>query len=196
MSTSAESGTMMNEYAPRRVEVPTFPNASLMVASLAAGAWIGLKFPDIDQSTGLLLHRSIVTHGPIAPLALYLVAQNARHLSVRLFTMYLCLGFVVHMAFDLFPAGWSGYALISIPLYGWLPGWVSIMWLTGSVFLCAYLAARLVRGLLQAALLAVGTVGLFIVAAPGERALIGPLLVVAASLGVGSAVSISKGTQE
>ena len=76
---------MINEDAPHRGELPTFPNAILIVASLVAGAWIGLKFPDIDQSTDLLLHRSIVTHGPLIPLALYLVAQNARHLSARLF---------------------------------------------------------------------------------------------------------------
>ena len=174
----------------------TFLNTSLAIASIVAGAWIGLKFPDIDQSIDLLLHRSIVTHGPLIPLVLYLVAHDARHPSTRLFTMYVCLGFVVHMAFDLFPAGWSGYALISIPLYGWLPGWVSIMWLAGSVLLCAYLAARLVRGLPQAALLAIGTVGIFMVAAPGERAVVGPLLVVAASLAVGSTLSIFRDTED
>ena len=171
-------------------------NTLLAIASIVAGAWIGLKFPDIDQSIDFLLHRSIVTHGPLIPLALYLVAQNARHLSARLFPMYVCLGFVVHMAFDLFPAGWSGYALISIPLHGWLPGWVSIVWLAGSVFSCAYLAARLARGLLQVALLAIGTAGIFIVAAPGERAVVGPLLVVAASLAIGSAVSMFRDTED
>lgn len=176
--------------------MPTSLNILLIPTSLVAGAWIGLKFPDIDQSTDFLLHRSIVTHGPLIPLVVYSVGQNARHLSVRLFPMYLCLGFVVHMAFDLFPAGWSGYALISIPLYGWLPGWVSILWLAGSVLLCAYLAARLVRGLPQAVLLAIGTVGIFMVAAPGERAVIGPLLVVAASLAIGSAVSIFRDAED
>ena len=157
---------------------------------------MGLKFPDIDQSIDLLLHRSIVTHSPFIPLVLYLVARNARYLPARLFPMYLCLGFVVHMAFDLFPAGWSGYALISLPLYGWLPGWVSILWLAGSVLLCAYLAARLVRGLLQAVLLAIGTVGIFVVAAPGERAVVGPLLVVVVSLAIGSAVSMFRDTED
>jgi len=174
----------------------TFLNILLITVSLVAAAWMGLKFPDVDQSTDFLLHRSIITHGPLIPLSLYLVAQNARHLAVRLFLMYLCLGFVVHMAFDLFPAGWSGYALVSIPLYGWLPGWVSILWLAGSVFLCAYLAARLARGILQAALLAIGTAGIFMMAAPGERAVVGPLLVVAASLAIGSAVSIFRDTED
>ncbi len=174
----------------------TFPNILWTTVALMAGAWIGLKFPDIDQSTDLLLHRSIFTHGPLIPLVLYLAGQNARHPSARLFPMYLCLGFVVHMAFDLFPAGWSGYALISIPLYGWLPGWASIVWLAGSVFSCAYLAARLAQGLLQVALLAIGTAAIFVVAVPGERAVIGPLLVVAASLAIGSAVSMFRGTKD
>ena len=104
--------------------------------------------------------------------------------------MYFCLGFVVHMAFDLFPAEWSGYALVSIPAYGRIPAWASVLWLTGSSLLCAYWAVRLTRGLLEAALLAGGTVSIFIVAAPGERAVVGPLLVVATAMAVGLAVSL------
>ena len=166
------------------------------IAALVAGAWIGLKFPDVDQRTDLLLHRSIVTHGPLIPLVLFLVLRNVRHHPARLFPMYLSLGFVVHMGFDLFSAGWSRHALISIPVYGWLPGWVSILWLAGSVLLCAYWAARLARGLWEAALLAVATVGIFIVAAPGESAVFGPLLVVAASVVIGSAVSLFRDTED
>ena len=98
------------------------------------------------------------------------------------------------MAFDLFPAGWSGYALVSIPTYGWIPAWASVLWLTGSS--CAYWAARLTRGLLEAALLAGGTVSIFIAAAPGERAVVGPLLVVAAAMAVGLAVSLFRYREE
>ena len=166
------------------------------IAALVAGAWLGLKFPDVDQRTDLLVHRSIVTHGPLIPLVLFLVLRNVRRPPIRLFPMYVCLGFVVHMGFDLFPAGWSGHALISIPVYGWLPGWVSILWLAGSVLLCAYWAARLARGLWESALLTVATVGIFIVAVPGESAVIGPLLVVAASLAIGSAVSLFRYTED
>ena len=35
----------------------------LSLVAVVAGAWIGLKFPDVDQRTDLLLHRSIITHG-------------------------------------------------------------------------------------------------------------------------------------
>ena len=110
--------------------------------------------------------------------------------------MYVCLGFVVHMGFDLFPSGWSGCSLISIPVYGWHPGWVSILWLAGSTLLCAYWAALLAQGLLEAVLLAIGTVGIFMVTVRGEGQVIGPLLVVAASLAIGSAVSLFRDTDD
>ena len=35
--------------------------------------------------------------------------------------MGVCIAFSVHHAFDLFPTEWTGYALISIPFYGWTP---------------------------------------------------------------------------
>jgi hypothetical protein len=35
-----------------------------LVVGLAVGNW----FPDVDQKTDLLVHRSIVTHGPLPPL--------------------------------------------------------------------------------------------------------------------------------
>ena len=117
------------------------------VVAIAVGAWFGLKFPDFYQRTDLLLHRTIITHGPLVPLVLFLLLRNARHGSARLFPMFVCLGFVVHLAFDLFPARWTGYALISVPIYGWLPGWVSISWMAGSVLTCAYYAIRLANGL-------------------------------------------------
>ena len=166
------------------------------ITALAVGAWAGLKFPDVDQRVDFLLHRSIITHGPLIPLFLFLAVRNVRHSWAHLFAMYLCLGFVVHMAFDLFPAGWSGYALVSIPTYGWIPAWASVLWLTGSSLLCAYWAARLTRGLLEAALLAGGTVSIFIAAAPGEGAVVGPLLVVAAAMAVGLAVSLFRYREE
>ena len=166
------------------------------ITALAVGAWAGLKFPDVDQRVDFLLHRSIITHGPLLPLFLFLALRNVRRSWARLFPMYLCLGFVVHMAFDLFPAGWSGYALVSIPTYGWIPAWASVLWLTGSSLLCAYWAARLTRGLREAALLAGGTVSIFIAAAPGERAFVGPLIVVAAAMAVGLAVSLFRDREE
>ena len=159
------------------------------------GAWLGLKLPDVDQRTDLLLHRSLVTHGPLIPLVVYLVLRNARCPSVRMLPMFLCLGFVVHLAFDLFPRAWSGYPLISIPAYGWLPAVVSIVWIAGSALLCAYWATRLVSGLLESAVLLIGALGIFAYAAPGEASVIGPLTAVLGSLAIGAAASLFLGTE-
>ena len=166
------------------------------IAVLVAGAWAGLELPDCDQRIDLLLHRSIVTHGPLIPLCLFWTLKDVRYSWVRLFVMYVCLGFMVHMAFDLFPARWSGYALISIPLYGRIPAWASVLWLAGTSLLSAYLAARLARRFEEATLLAVGAVAIFVAAAPGERVVVGPLLVVAASLTIGSAARRFRNSEE
>ena len=160
--------------------------AAWCAGALAAGAWIGLRFPDVDQRVDFLLHRSFITHGPLLPL----LVRRARRLAFRIFPMFLCRGFMVHLAFDLFPRGWSGYALISIPVYGWLPSVVSVLWIASSALLCAYWAARLARGLLESVIVVVGAAGISIVAVPGENSVIGPLTVVAAFLGTGGTVSL------
>jgi uncharacterized membrane protein YdjX (TVP38/TMEM64 family) len=41
--------------------------------ALLAGVMLGGWFPDFDQDTTVLVHRSIVTHGLFAPLVLYVV---------------------------------------------------------------------------------------------------------------------------
>jgi len=83
----------------------------LLGVGLAVGNW----FPDIDQDTGLLLHRSIVTHGPLVPLIAVAIAATSRTILLRWFALGLVVGFAVHLSFDLFPKGWSGFALISVP---------------------------------------------------------------------------------
>ena len=45
-----------------------------LVVGLAVGDW----FPDIDQKTSLLLHRSIVTHGPLVPLIVFAATSATR----------------------------------------------------------------------------------------------------------------------
>ena len=159
------------------------------LTALTAGAWLGLRLPDIDQHTGLLLHRSAITHGPLIPLIVFLVARNSRATPVRLFAMSLCLGSLVHLAFDLFPAGWSGYALISLPVYGWLPGGLSVAWVVSSTLLCAYWAVRLVREVYQFLLLLLGTAVIYFAAMLGENSRVGPLAVVAAAVALASTVA-------
>ena len=90
----------------------------LGLVALLGGLAIGNWFPDIDQKTGLLLHRSIVTHGPLVPIIVYAIASGTRSIQLRLFAMGLTLGVAIHLSFDLFPNAWSGFALISLPSYG------------------------------------------------------------------------------
>jgi len=47
-------------------------------AALAVGLAVGNWFPDVDQKTDLLVHRSIVTHGPLLPLIVVGVASVMR----------------------------------------------------------------------------------------------------------------------
>lgn len=158
----------------------------LSVFALISGALVGLKFPDIDQRVDFLLHRSVLTHGPLIPIVLFLIIKRAsknRPLSeqsgtVGLFTMFLSLGFGVHLAFDLFPRQWYKHALISIPGYGWTPAVVSWIWIAFSTIFCAVLAARLARGLAGVGLFLFGTVVIFVYALQGEASFVGPLATV------------------
>jgi hypothetical protein len=45
-----------------------------LVAGLAIGNWL----PDVDQKTDMLVHRSIVTHGPLLPIIVVGVASVMR----------------------------------------------------------------------------------------------------------------------
>ncbi len=135
------------------------------------GLVVGEQLPDVDQSTDLLLHRSIILHSPLVPVLLFMVATESRSVPLRRFAIGVSLGFAVHLAFDLFPRGWSGYALISLPVYGWTPAAFSKVWIALSTIVCAYLAAKLARGCLEAILFVIGVIGVFISAMPDEHTL-------------------------
>ena len=154
--------------------------AAALVA-LMLGLIAGERFPDIDQRTDLLLHRSVLTHGLLLPLALHALASRTQLRIVRWLVMGISLGVAVHLAFDLFPRAWQGYALISLPIYGWLPPAVSWGWIALSGCVCLYVAAKLVRNGLEAAVFTAGLVGVFAYAVPGEHALWRPMLATAAA---------------
>ena len=144
--------------------------------SFIAGILLGDRLPDIDQHTSHLVHRSIITHGPLVPFLLFLTASGRKSVPVRLFVMGLSAAFAVHLAFDLFPKAWTGFALIHIPEYGWTSPLASGAWIALSGFACVYMALRLVRNGLEGTALAVGLAGAFLYAAPGEDAMWRPLL--------------------
>mgnify|MGYP003317180597 CR=1 FL=1 len=60
--------------------------------TLVVGLWSGNWIPDFDHNTGLLLHRSIVTHGSIVPLTVVIIAASSRRLPVRWFALGLAVG--------------------------------------------------------------------------------------------------------
>ena len=143
-----------------------------LVAGLAVGNW----FPDIDQKTGLLLHRSIVTHGPLVPIIVFAAASGTRAIQLRWFALGLALGVAIHLSFDLFPNGWSGFALISVPSYGWTAPWFSWTWIALSTVACTYLALRLVRGGLDGSLFMLSLICAFGYIAVGEDAFWRPVV--------------------
>lgn len=158
------------------------------IALLALGAAIGLRLPDVDQSIGFLLHRSIITHGPILPLLVFALSLSANSLWRR-FGMGICLGIAVHLAFDLFPRAWQGYALVSIPVYGRTPPVVSWVCIAGVMFLCVFLAVKLARDVTDGVALVVGLIGSFGVAWPGENQVWLPLTALLISLAAAGVVA-------
>ena len=158
---------------------------------LLAGLAAGNGFPDIDQKTGLLLHRSIFTHGPLVPLIVFTAASVTRSIPPRWFALGISLGVAVHLSFDLFPKGWSGFALISVPGYGWTASWFSWTWIAFSAVLCTYLAVRLVRSSLDGSLFILSLICTFGYVAMGEDAFWRPViaLIVATAIALTPAAS-------
>ncbi len=148
---------------------------------VAVGLHYGIGMPDIDQRTNLLLHRSIITHSPLIPLILLILASRIG-LGLYSFAMGISIAFAVHHAFDLFPRGWAGAALISIPFYGWTPGLFSWIWIAFTMCACAYLAARLVQGWLDKVWYLFGFIYIFILTAPKEHTWFGPVVALAVAI--------------
>ena len=156
----------------------------LGLAALIAGLALGDWFPDIDQKTSLLLHRSIVTHGPLVPLIVFAVAAGTRSIPLRWFALGLTLGVAIHLSFDLFPSSWSGFALISVPSYGWTTSWFSWVWIAISTVASTYLALRLVRGVLDGGLFLLALVFAFGYIAVGEDALWRPIVALTVAIAI------------
>jgi len=147
----------------------------LAAAWLLLGLAVGLKLPDIDSRlpsllpTWLLLHRSILTHGMLVSLLLFRLARRRRGAapSLRLFAVGLSLAVAVHLCFDFFPRGWTGFALIHVPVYGRTTAAFSQTWLLLSIPACLYLGFLLVRNVLEL-LLGVGCLALSLLVSAAE----------------------------
>lgn len=127
------------------------------VVLLLFAMWVGVQLPDADLSwlrlRPLIFHRSLLTHGLILPLFLFLqfhtaIKGKANQKSdplARLGLLGFLIGTCVHLAFDYFPRGWHGTALIYVPLYGWISPLFSQAWIAVSILGGLYLDCRLLR---------------------------------------------------
>ena len=161
---------------------------SVIVAFFVVGAWLGSWFPDVDQKLRYLRHRSVVTHGFVMPAILLIGLGVARLERVDWFIAGFSVGIAVHLAFDLFPESWRGYALITIPGFGAMSKLVAMAWLTLSVFACLSIGVILAPG--QTGIICYGVV-MFLLYAQGvivqRERMIGPMLALVV-LGFGAAM--------
>lgn len=79
-----------------------------------AGYFIGFKFPDWDFKMKLK-HRNILTHSPLAVMAMIILFLKNPNEITRFFIAGFSLGMAIHFIFDLFPKKWTGGALIQFP---------------------------------------------------------------------------------
>ena len=109
---------------------------------------LGLDLPDLDQRIPFLLqHRSIITHGFLIPLGIFLAMQQDKTRTARYLSMGVSLAMVIHLCYDLFPRAWRGYALIYTPILGRSGPVFSWFWIGVSIIICLYLAFVLIENL-------------------------------------------------
>ena len=161
-----------------------------------AGLVLGERFPDLDQHTGFLVHRSILTHGMLLPVLLYWIAVGTGATRVRLFAAGFSAGVGVHLCYDLFPRAWVGYALIHVPSVGWIYPAVSWLWIALSITCCVYLAMRVGRNGVQGIAVVLGALGMFVYAGVDEDRVWGPALSMMVATVIGLAMVLRRGSSE
>lgn len=162
----------------------------IRLLALLAGVYVGFRFPDFDQRADLLMHRSIITHGLLAPLLLYAVLGSRRSPApARLFVAGVALAVAVHLSYDLFPRAWWRHALIHLPTYGWTPTIFSWVWIALSIVVCFFIALKSAQGWMGTAMVFICSTVVFSYSLPTEHALWRPL--VAAIVGIGIAVALA-----
>ncbi|MFV0624520.1 hypothetical protein ACBY01_10985 [Sphingomonas sp. ac-8] len=105
--------------------------AAVLLACVA-----GTTLPDLDLSLGLV-HRSILTHGPLLPALLLLVPRW------RAAAAGLALGVGLHLAADTFPNAMTGYATVKLPFAGSIGRTASYLWLGINALLATVAGAAL-----------------------------------------------------
>ena len=160
--------------------------SSIALLALLVGLALGERFPDVDQHTGILVHRSVFTHGPLLPLLLFLLTSGIKApVPIRMFALGFSVAVAVRLCFDLFPKAWHGYALIHVPAIGWTFPAISWAWIALSIICCLYLALRMVKNGVQGMALVFGAIGTFTYAGVYEDAVLGPLITMIAAASIG-----------
>ena len=121
------------------------------IAVLSLGYFVGLFFPDTDQSFQLLLgHRSIITHSILLPYLLYFYFNKKNNLTplktILIVGIYLGIG--LHLSADLHPKAFRGYALIKLPFNIDIGG-LSPMWIGVNAGVAFYLASKYLNELIN-----------------------------------------------
>ncbi|NJL32525.1 MAG: hypothetical protein HC893_00050 [Chloroflexaceae bacterium] len=149
--------------------------------ALAIGLWLGLSLADFDQVLFFLRHRSAITHSALIPALALLFASRQNWLRMGLIGAFI--GMAVHLSFDLFPLSWSGYALINVPLFGYLDATLSMLWISLNITICFYLALLLFEEGYEVLSASIGLGVAFLLYAPGETVFWSALFALTVTLG-------------
>ena len=129
----------MQDVDVRKFYFPYFLLASIFL--------IFQNIPDLDQNhraLSFLLHRSIITHSILIPFIFLWSLRNYRSF-IWIYLPPLFFAFAIHLYADLFTAGWSGYSLISIPIYGRTSSLFSIIWIFSNAVFCVFWTVKIIK---------------------------------------------------
>jgi len=104
-------------------------------------AFVTVSIPDWDQYTGILLHRSAVTHSILIPFLIDRLSSKYSDNKYPIIISAIYFAFLVHLSADLFPKSWRGFALISIPFIGWID-MLSPLWIIANIIGCSYFCVK------------------------------------------------------
>ena len=120
---------------------PELLTVAIGFVCFAIGAWLGTLFPDIDRFRSLRLrHRSIVTHSFLMPALLWAGSALASAAWANWLATGFAAGVALHLAFDLFPGKWRGFALIDVPKLGRCTRSMSTFLLFSNLFICVIIS--------------------------------------------------------
>jgi hypothetical protein len=162
---------------------PDVLTIAIGIACFAVGALLGSQFPDIDRfAFSRLRHRSAVTHSFLIPGLLLIGGVLTQVEWADWLVAGFSAGVAMHLAFDLFPGKWRGFALIDVPKLGRLTRNLSAAWLFASVFMCVIISVSIFPAFGPAGILAYVTVlaALYLhgIVAKKEHFAAGPLLTI------------------